>query len=238
MYCPMCGYENSDDSQFCASCSENLEKEIGFKNKKKKLNSLVLLFFAILMIGIFLGSWQAASLGGILFIISLIGYPLLPRLSDHHSKIYCPRCEESEFNEKFCVKCGYNLDDVLGYLKTDKHDIEMNKNFIKIYEKTRVQNGIADRPGRHSHRRSKPETLILDKISDFRLSKCKSTFSHYPCILFNYKDEKCHFYLSKKEDDKCTFKVSINSKVEMELQKILATGYFDKIQFQDESSGI
>lgn len=25
MYCPQCGFENADGSQFCTSCSENLE---------------------------------------------------------------------------------------------------------------------------------------------------------------------------------------------------------------------
>lgn len=230
MYCPVCGFENPEDALFCESCGESLERETKYEKNKKILNAATIFTFLMIFGGIFGKIWQVSVIGGFAFLTCIITYPLLPRLAGSHSKRYCPRCEESEFNENFCVKCGYNLNDVLGYYKTDKHDIEMNKNFIKIYQKTRYsKSSVPDRDGWHSHHRAEPKTFKLDKITNLRLSKCKHTLSHQPCLVFEYDDEKCSFYLSNKEEDKCEVKADINSQIQRELREVLSRGIYDMI---------
>lgn len=235
MYCPVCGFENPEDALFCESCGESLERETKYEKHKKKLHYASILSFTMIFGGIFIKIWQISAIGAIAFLSCFIVYPLLPRLSGgSHVKRYCPRCELSEFNENFCVQCGYNLDDVLGYYKTDKYDIEMNKNFIKIYEKTRYQEAsVPDREGWHSHHRAEPKTFTLDKISNLRLTECKHTFSHRPCLVFEYDDEKCRFYLSSKEEGKCMVKADINSQIQRELGEVLSRGIYDMIMYKE-----
>lgn len=133
MFCPICGFENLKDARFCESCGESLLKEINYGEKKKIISGAMILTFLLIFGGMFSKTWQISVIGIFAFLSSIFAYKLLPRLSGSHAKRYCPQCEESEFNDNFCINCGYNLDDVLGYYKTDKHDIEMNKKTTSNY---------------------------------------------------------------------------------------------------------
>lgn len=228
MYCPACGLENSKGSNFCASCGEKLDRISGYKKNKN-----ILTFVWIIL---FLGAISAIYYGQVLiFLILLISVfvliflfkPILSRLSGQHSKRYCPQCEESDFNDKFCVKCGYNLEDVLGYFTVSKNYIEVNKKYLNIYERTRTQQGFTGREGVHSHYREGPYTYHVDKISQLQLSQCKGTISKKPCLKFQYDDEKCKNPHEYKNDGKCMVKVIIDKKTEKQMEKIFSTEIFD-----------
>lgn len=64
MKCNNCGFENNDNSKFCAKCGSQLEKSIRKKKSKKKLIGLLILFFLALAsttFGFFL--WQRFERG-------------------------------------------------------------------------------------------------------------------------------------------------------------------------------
>lgn len=234
MFCPICGDENPKDARFCESCGESLEKEVSFEGRKKNIGHVSFISFAMIFVGMFGGIWQITVIASFAFLSCLIVYMILPKFSGKHAKRYCPRCEQSQFNENYCVECGYNLNDVLGYYKTDHHDIEMNKNYIKIYEKTRYQEGtVPDREGWHSHHRAEPITFTLDKITNLQLAECKHFLSHSPCLIFEYDTDKCNFYLAKEEEFICMVKAEINSRIKIELEKVLSSGVYDNIWNKD-----
>jgi len=238
VYCPQCGSENQDDSNFCGSCGENLEKEAIYKKNTKYINYGIY-FLAPLFIGMFIiSSKLGLDLGMVLIILiivsGLVMYKLYRSGKPQTSK-YCPICESTNFNEHFCMNCGYNLDDVLGYFKTDKYDIEMNKKHINIYEKYRYQGKYsANRPGVHSHGRHDPKTFTLDKIRNLGIFSCKTTFSHNPCLRFDYLDNECKIHFAHKEEDKCIVNVLINRKIEKELNKTISLGIFDNIRSKNK----
>ncbi len=106
----------------------------------------------------------------------------------------------------------------------------MNKNFIKIYEKTRYQEGsVPDREGWHSHHRAEPITFTLDKISNLQLADCKHSISHSTCPILEYDADECNFYLAKEEDSICMVKAEINSKIKVGIEKVLSSGVYGGI---------
>jgi hypothetical protein len=133
---------------------------------------------------------------------------------------YCPTCENEKYNNKYCIKCGYNLEDVLGYVKTDRNDIEMNKNYIRIYPKIYLEHNDGW-PSRQA-----PKTFTLDKIENLRLSSCETLLSSEPCLIFDYLDKKCKSP-AIKERGNCIVKIKIDEKDKSEMNRILNTGIYD-----------
>ena len=219
MYCPYCGSKNPDDSQFCASCGENLEKESSENIQKKHMGYIAYVILVTLFIANFiLRSMILILITAILAVVYvLIRYMKFSRIGGAAGRD-CPRCEFFKFNENYCVNCGYNLDDVLGYFKTNKYDIEMNKNYINIYKKYYYGRYYQDRLG--------PETFTIDKIKN--LSIRKSRILNFPFLEFEYVDEERKPPHASKTDDKHTVKVKINEKIANEIEKILALGIYDE----------
>ncbi len=229
MYCPQCGRENSVNSKFCEYCGEDLDKISVYKKNKNILVFVGIILFFGAISAIYSGQGLIFAVLLILILIFAFLYkPILSRLSGPHANKYCPRCEESDFNEKFCVKCGYNLEDVLGYFTVSKNYIEVNKNYLNIYERIRMQQkGTSGRPGVHSHKRYGPYTYYLDKINNLHLSQCKNTISKKPCLKFNYDSPECKNPPEHKSDGKCLVYVIIDKKTEKEMDNLFSMGYYD-----------
>lgn len=154
---------------------------------------------------------------------------ILSRLSGPHASKYCPQCEESDFNEKFCVKCGYNLENVLGYFTVSKNYIEVNKNYLNIYARIRRKGMPTRRPGVHSHQRYGPYTYYPDKIQNLQLTHCKGTISKNPCLKFKYKDTECKNPPEHIQDGECMVNVIIDEKTGKELEKLFSLDIFSDI---------
>ena len=140
-----------------------------------------------------------------------------------HARIYCPKCENKNYNEKYCIKCGYNLENVLGCFSgnigVDLYDIELNKKYINLYR--HIIERAPDGPGEY-HERLAPRTLSLGSIRNMRLSTCKTLLIFpKPCLKFEYGRDTIEFKMSRKD---------LN-----QVGKILSTGVYDKLISQNSS---
>ena len=231
IYCPQCGLEDSNNSRLCTSCGENLKSGRNYLKTTTFLRyvsiALFLMFFISLIIAgneIDLGDYSAAILPIIVIIlvsITIITEKLiLPRLGDH-ARIYCPKCENKANDDRYCIKCGYNLENVLGCfsgnIRVDLYDIELNKNYINLYR--HIIERQADGPGEY-HERLAPQTLSIGGIRNMRLSKCKTLIIFTkPCLKFDYWGSTVEFKMDKKTIAK--------------VNKILSTGVYDDLISRD-----
>jgi hypothetical protein len=230
MYCPQCGLRNSN-SKICNSCGENLEHGKKYiRNTKFKLPIFYIILFAMGLVcfsGYFNRYYWPITIFSMLCLFLLALWPVNPdlnRVIGLKSSRFCPNCENTPFNKKYCIKCGYHIDDVLGYFKTYRNDIEMNKNYIRIYPKIYLEHNDGY-PSRLSH-----ITYKIDKIENIRLSSCESRFSNKNCLIFDYLDKKCKN--SKKVGDICIVKVKIDDKDQYRINKLINAGYYDNIPLE------
>ncbi|MCE7699249.1 MAG: zinc ribbon domain-containing protein [Methanobacterium paludis] len=226
MHCPICGLKNSGNSKICKSCGKDLK---GGRDHLKiaRYKQVIAMTLPVVLLIIFIATTKYGYeyfqyLGYTILFIAGFSILFLETRSPsygQHSR-YCPNCEHSNFNEKFCIKCGYNLEDILGYFITTNHDIEMNRNYINIYRKYASES--ADDMVKLA-----PETFKLNKIRNLRVSSCKTLFSNKPCLKFEYMDEKCKSP-ARKHGDKCIVKMNIDKKNEYEINSILCMGIYSE----------
>lgn len=225
MYCPQCG-SKSWNSKTCKSCGENLET--GRKYLKTSQYKLIIFYIILLAMALTYFSgyyniyyWPFTILFLVCFAILAI-YEPEPDSGNRAAFTfkYCPTCENEKYNKKYCIKCGYNLEDVVGCIKTYRNDIEMNKYYIRIYPKIYMEqhDGLPSR--------LKPKTFTLNKIENLRLSSCETLLSSKPCLIFDYLDKKCKSP-AIKENGTCIVKIKVEKKDEYQLNRILNTGIYD-----------
>jgi hypothetical protein len=229
MYCPQCGLRNSK-SNICKSCGENLES--GKNYIKHKKYHLPIFYIILLAMGVTYFSgyynlyyWPFTIFFILCFILLGVYEPIKSDLNKNvngpNTSQYCPKCENNNYNKKYCIKCGYNLEDVLGYFETYRNDIEMNKKYVRIYPKIYLEHneGLASRLS--------SQTFTLDKIENLRLSSCETLLSNKPCLIFDYIDKKCKGP-AIKQGNTCILKVKIDDKDEYKMNRIINTGFYDK----------
>lgn len=121
----------------------------------------------------------------------------MPTLTDkvlgkEHEGLLCPNCKNHDFNDNFCVRCGYNLNDVLGYYKADVKGMLPNHFFLEINKKHLQIIVEVERMGkmvlRYVYR------YQFSKIYNLFITTCKggilSKKSH-PCLKFDYNGLEC-----------------------------------------------
>lgn len=212
MYCPQCG-SKLDNSKYCPSCSENLDALHKYISYKSAIKLFFTVFFFIFIGFLIYGSDSITSttannyiyLASLLFIFIIV-YPIfyqwvvIPVIRRSQSQRYCPKCEHEDFNENFCVECGYNLKNVLGCFKcnlgVDLYDIEFNKNYINIYRHI-IERGDS---GGEYHERLAPNTLY--SIRNLELSPCKTLIFHRLCLKFEHGGRVYNFKLKNRDEDK------------------------------------
>ncbi len=225
IYCPQCGLKNWN-SKLCRSCGENLETG----KKYLKISSYKLIGFYVVLLAMavtyFSGYynqyyWPFTVFFFICFAILAV-YEHEPDLRNKARLTlkYCPACENEKYNNKYCIKCGYNIENVVRCFKTGDNDIEMNRNYIRIYPKIYLEHNDG-MPSRLA-----PKTFTLDKIENLRLSSCETLLSNKPCLIFDYLDKKCE-RPAVKERGNCIVKIKIEKKDEIKMNKILNTGIYD-----------
>jgi len=99
---------------------------------------------------------------------------------------FCPNCRNSDYNENFCVKCGYNLNDVLGYYKINKklgyqYFLEINRNYLGIHLKV-SHHDVGDEW-------FKWPPLLYEKMENVEITECKGRIFSSPCLKFNYEED-------------------------------------------------
>lgn len=239
LYCPKCGVKNSDENEYCENCRESLKDILNWRKKSKPILYLIITLLGCLLIVLIL-NWLYTPLFTfiIVFVILLLISLGILGVSD---KIYtkkgkfCPKCQQSNFNEEYCIHCGYELKNILGYfprgsIKTSEIiEVEINTKYIKIY-------GNVTPPGlsnSSSLRRLKPITYHQDKISNIQITDHKGIiFSGY-CLSFNYEDEdrpeyhdEYYKFINNYVDGK-TIKVPIDAFFIPKLEEIIAMGIFN-----------
>lgn len=137
------------------------------------------------------------------------------------SGIICPNCRNSEYNKNFCVKCGYNLKDVLGYYRPkgfpsdDEYYLELNRNYLKIQRN--IQSEYDDVWAEFS--------FCYEKIENFQISTCAGKLSIGTCLEITYKEDLKwesyplkHFCCGKN-----SIKIPINEKYANEINNIITS---------------
>jgi hypothetical protein len=99
---------------------------------------------------------------------------------------YCPNCRNSDYNENFCVKCGYNLNDVLGYYKINKklgyqYYLEINRKYLVIHLK------VSDLQAGDDWYKWPP--LLNEKIENIEITECKGKIFSNPCLKLVYEED-------------------------------------------------
>ena len=213
MYCPQCGLKDLDNSRLCKSCGENLETGRNYLKAAQLLQytsfALFLMFIVSLIIAgsdINYGNYSTITVPILFIILSLssilIEKLILPHISGHN-RLYCPKCENKDHNGNYCIKCGYNLENVLGCFSgnigVELYDIELNKNYINLYR--HIIERQVDGSGEY-HERLAPRTLSLGSIGNMRLSTCKTWFIFpTPCLKFEYSGNTVEFKMDKKTSE-------------------------------------
>jgi hypothetical protein len=223
MYCSQCGLKNRYAENYCFSCGESLNEGLYHIKKEKHIE---IMFFIIMSLGCVLlfSNHQFYSELVVFTIIPLALYKFFSSkkfTSTEFSSKFCPKCQHSNFNKNYCIKCGYNLKNVLGYVKTDRYDIEMNKNYINIYPKKYFEHNDG------ASSRFSAKTFELAKIEKIRISSCKKLISSGQCFKFNYLDTDCKKlpYL-KKQEDKCIVQIDLSKRNIEEFDRILSSGFY------------
>ena len=223
MHCPRCGVKNSANSKICKFCGVDLEEKTTYL-KFAEYKTIIAVTLPVAMF-LFL---ILTSNKNYVYIPLIISIPVILflefRYPSSYSK-YCPKCNHSDFNGNFCIKCGYNLNDVWGYFDMINHDIEVNRNHIKIYRKI-ASESVGDMV------KSSPETFELNKIENIRVSRCKSFLFEHSCLKFDYLDEKCKGHYAHKSEGRCVVKVALDKKNEYLVDKLMNLEvYRDKIGY-------
>lgn len=223
MHCPRCGVKNSANSKICKFCGVDLEEETTYL-KFAEYKTIIAVTLPVAMF-LFL---ILTSNKNYVYIPLIISIPVILflefRYPSSYSK-YCPKCNHSDFNGNFCIKCGYNLNDVWGYFDMTNHDIEVNRNHIKIYRKI-ASESVGDMV------KSSPETFELNKIENICVSRCKSFLFEHSCLKFDYLDEKCKGHYAHRSEGRCVVKVALDKKNEYLVDKLMNLEvYRDKIGY-------
>lgn len=119
LYCPKCGAKNSDDVEFCQNCGESLETILNWRKKSKPILYAIIALLGCLLIVLIL-NWLYTPLFSlicvfsVLLFISLVILGLSDRKYTKKGK-FCPKCQQSDFNEEYCMYCGYELKNIIGY---------------------------------------------------------------------------------------------------------------------------
>ena len=227
LYCPQCGLRHLISSRNCSSCGEDMGGGLNYLKKSNHFENVFFIVMSLACILFFTKNLFYSELV-VLSLIPLGLYFFYCSISDETSTSkpiynrYCPKCQNSNFNRNYCIKCGYNLKDILGYVKTYRYDIEMNINFINIYQKIYLEHNDGW-PSILS-----PKTFKLDKIENLSLSSCKKIISHKPCLTFDYLGRKCKNPLARKYGDKCVVTVDLDNRTVNELKRILSRDVYQK----------
>ncbi len=207
VFCPKCGKKFPDDAKICDICGENLREEKSFKKILK-----ITLYIGFILLFLWMGYAYLSSklnipfiweLWVLIFVLSLIFLFTTTRrfilsfflffLFGRVKRAICPKCEELVPEENYCLNCGYNLSNVVGYFQTGSSIqptfIELNKNYIRVFETMR---------GQYELTRLLPTTYSLDKIDNPEITWCEGRILTYPCLQFDYGSKKIKIIINKK----------------------------------------
>lgn len=206
VFCPKCGKEFPDDAKICDICGENLREETSFK-KILKITQYLGFILLVLWLGYtFLSSklnilpfvwelWVLILVLSIIFITTrrfVLSFFLF-FLFGRGKRTTCPKCEELVPEENYCLNCGYNLSNVVGYFQIGSSIqptfIELNKNYIRVFETLREHNYLTRLP---------PTTYSLDRIDTPEITWCEGRVLTYPCLKFDYGSKKVKIIINKK----------------------------------------
>lgn len=135
------------------------------------------------------------------------------------SGIICPNCRNGEYNKNYCVKCGYNLKDVLGYyqpqgfLADDEYYLELNENYLKVQRNIRSEYDDV----------WSEFCFLYDKIETFQICSCSGRLFTGTCLKLTYNEDlKWESYPLKHFcDGKNSIKIPINDEYATEINNIL-----------------
>lgn len=103
----------------------------------------------------------------------------------------CPQCEGYVPDENYCASCGYAMKDSYGYWRKNYSTmIELNKNFIRVFPLTYIQNV--------GNVRGYGDKYLLEKIENPEITWCGKLIFTSPCLQFNYKNSPVKIFINKE----------------------------------------
>lgn len=133
--------------------------------------------------------------------------------------ITCPNCGNGEYNKNFCVKCGYNLNDVLGFFppkgfpSEDEYYLELNKNYLKAKRNIRSEYDDIwiEFP------------FLYEKIENVEITSCQWKLFAGSCLKFTYTEDLEWESSPLKHfcDGENSVKIPINEKHAAEINDII-----------------
>jgi hypothetical protein len=184
LYCPNCGVKITGSALDCPGCEENISQELKFHKKKIYFKFFIYVLGAGILLLIAYLFWGKGSWYSVLFFIviySALYYFLINRrLNFSVETLWCPQCQEKVPMANFCIECGKDLRNVLGYYQGSGlgSDIEISPTQLIVYRKRRDKNA--------NYRRYNTENFDIDKIKNLNIAKCRLPLSKVPCLIFEY----------------------------------------------------
>lgn len=212
MFCPICGKENRDNSKHCGECGENLSEEKEYLKLFKIFDLMAFLCMIIVVGAIILYRFKYITLsipGFLLLFVCLIllfvfatkktrnfvAYFLNFILFKDSSRKQCPQCEEFVPDQDYCIKCGYGLSSVLYYSRRNREYLEINREYIRIWE--RIREAMGSKYGDY-HRSSEYNTYYFNKMEEIQFTECPEGLRFHPCLKFKYADSWHKIALNKE----------------------------------------
>jgi predicted nucleic acid-binding Zn ribbon protein len=200
IYCPNCGKKLNGDPEICDSCGELLSQ--GKKiNRGSKISTAIGIGLVAIIIVIMIFTWNSGNqvikflpILILLFLLAVFGVgsirkkfdALIIRISSGNLSLkQCPECENYVANANYCLKCGYELQNVYGYWavdgysSTNKYRVELNRDFIRVFE-VYAYEGEERYPG---------EGYYLKYIKNPEIAPCTKNHK-MTCLVFDYDTEK------------------------------------------------
>lgn len=212
MFCPYCGKENTDNSKHCAECGENLSEEKEYLRLFKIFDLMAFLCMIIVVGSIILYRFKfiTLSLSGFLLVFisiillfmfatkktrNFIAYFLNLFLFKDSSRKQCPECEEFVPDQDYCINCGYGLSGVLYYSRRNREYVEINREYIRTWE--RIREAMGTKYGDY-HRSSEYNTYYFTKMEETQITECPEVLRFHPCLKFKYADGWHKLILNKE----------------------------------------
>jgi hypothetical protein len=161
VYCPDCGTKNPRKAKFCKVCGIKFREDyLEFVYGQRYLLYVLYLSFALIIGSIIAcivfqnNSFLWLTFLGFMLFIGLVVYGVYDsrthKKKNKYKKYYgeCPHYEMGVPSTNFCIKCGHDLKDIIGYFKRDASefgiflmtaaDIEITSHGLIIYKATTV----------------------------------------------------------------------------------------------------
>ncbi len=197
MYCTNCGVKLKDKNT-CHNCGEILSDTLLSYDKKSSITGLMIIVLILVGVGSLIGFGIYAkntNLGVLILVVSILGCFFFATRKNYSGEMRpCPGCNIDRPATDFCLECGHNLKNILGYFVSKGWNrLEITDDGLTIYQKKHEladENWVAI---------GEKTFYNLRNIKNLQLASCvkSSKDKGYPCIDFDYGGKHFNYHIPK-----------------------------------------